>query len=531
MYATQSTLSLPLGGPVAHGTLRPYQDAHVHRALSGLNKHRSGLVVSPTGTGKTICIAEMCRRIDQGRILLLAESRQILRQMQRTVSRWCGEDVGLEQAENCGYGQRIVCASRQTLAGNDLRLEKYRRNPPTTIIIDEAHHACARQYRKILEAFPDARVVGFTATPDRGDKKALGQVFETNFSTYEIHEAVSDGWLVPVETARIKNWDALDISRIKKVAGELHEGELEKLLAEVVKDQAAAGVEAVGDKKAIWFCGRVETAHQLAACIDTLVGKSGAARAVDGGMIDDEKDEILDAFKASQFQHLVNVGICTEGFDCPDAVAAVLTRPYLSRGRFTQAVGRVLRPVVRELESYATAADRKAAIALSQKPRALLVNFRYLKGKHTLVCPEDVLGGKYDEEVKALAQALRDQGEADTVDESLQKAQQKVDDARAQREAELKRKAALAAEAQRKAQAEWGTFDAFEGVPWFDESGQPFSSGWREPAADPITPKQRNFLKHGMRVPEHEIPKTKNAASRLIGQLKAQGREPRWARR
>lgn len=517
----QSSLLLPLGGPVAHGTLRPYQDRAVHAALSGLSKHRTGLVVSPTGTGKTVIIAELCRRMDRGRILLLAESRQILRQMRRTVTRWCGEDVGLEQAENCGYGERIVAASRQTLGGNDLRLEKYRRNPPSLVIIDEAHHAPASQYRKILEAFPGANVVGLTATPDRGDKKALGQVFESNFSTYEIHEAVADGWLVPVETARIKNWDALDISRIKKVAGELHEGELEKLLAEVVKDQAAAGVEAVGEKKAIWFCGRVETAHQLAAAIDVLVGRSGAARAVDGGMIDDEKDEILDGFKASSFQHLINVGICTEGFDCPDAVAAVLTRPYLSRGRFTQAVGRVLRPVVKGLEEYATPAERRAAIAASDKPRALLVNFRYIKGKHTLVCPEDVLGGKYDQEVKDLAAKLREDGEAETVDESLRKAQDKVTEAREQREAEQRRKAQLAAEAQAKTRAEWGTFDAFEGVPWFDEQGLPFGFGGGEPPADPITDKQRNYLRFVLKVPAHEIPKTKKAASRLIGQRKA----------
>lgn len=522
MYAVQSSLQLPLGGPVAHGTLRPYQDRAVHAALSGLNKHRSGLVVSPTGTGKTVMIADICRRIDQGRVLLLAESRQILRQMQRTVCRWTGEDVGLEQAENMGYGQRIVCASRQTLAGNDLRLEKYRRDPPATIVIDEAHHACAKQYRKIIDAFPNARVVGFTATPDRGDKKALGQVFEATFSVYEIHEAVSDGWLVPVETPTLKNWEALDISRIKKVAGELHEGELEKLLAQVVKDQAAAGVEAVGDRKAIWFAGRVETAHQLAKCIDALVGKSGAARAVDGEMVDDEKDEILDGFKLSEFQHLINVGICTEGFDCPDAVSAVLTRPYLSRGRFTQACGRVLRPVVKQLESYATAEERRAAIAASAKPRAQLVNYRFIKGKHTLVCPEDVLGGKYDDETKELARDLRERGEAETVDESLKLAEQKLDDARRAAAEERRRKAELAAQQERQAQAQWSTFDAFEGVPWFDEDGTPFGGGGRsEPPAEPITEKQRKYLRWGLKVPESKIPTTKRAASRLIGQLKA----------
>lgn len=493
--------------------------------LNGLNKFRTGLVVAPTGTGKGCMIAETAKQLlPEGPGLVLAESRAILRQLQGTLTNWCGVDVGLEQAKHYQRGEDIVCASRQTLGTNELRLEKLVKRGIRWILIDEAHHAGKRdgQYREITDHFPEAYIVGFTATPDRADRKAMGAAFDGKFYVYEIHEARDEGWLVGVKTPKLDNWAALDLSRVRKVAGELHEGEVEKLMAEVVKDQAAAGVEKVGDHKSIWFTNRVEVAHQLAKAIDAEMGRSGAARAVDGGMIDDEKDELLDGFKLGEFQHLVNVGIATEGFDCPDAVAAVLTRPSLSRGRFTQQSGRVLRPCAPGLDDAPDAAARKALIAGSKKPWAMLVNYRYLKGRHTLVCPDDVLGGKYDDEVRAAAQGIRDDDDTLTVDESLKLAQQKVDESRAAREAELRRKAELAAAAQRQAQAQWSTFDAFEGVPYFDEDGQPFwTPGRSEPPAEPITEKQRKYLRWGLKVPESEIPTTKKAASRLIGQLKA----------
>lgn len=484
----------------------------MNAALRGFETHRTGLIVKPTGTGKTVVAAETCRRWTAGRIMFLAESRQILRQAQASIMEWTGEGVGLEQAENYSCGERIVCASRQTLAAGDLRLEKYVRNPPTLIIVDEAHHAGKRkgQYEKILAKFPGAKILGLTATPDRGDKLALEVAFETVFFKYEIHEAVGDGWLVPVETAMINNWEALDLSRIKKVAGELDERALEELLAQCVKAQAKAAVEACGDRKSIVFCGRVETAHQMAAAIDAELGRSGAAKAVDGGMDDDEKDDLLDGFKEGAYQYLVNVGIATEGFDCPDAVAAVLTRPYLSRGRFTQACGRVLRPLKScRLDAIHSAEGRRAAIAASAKPAALLVNFRFIPGRHTLVCPEDILGGKYDDETKAKAREMREDGEAKTVQESLEKANEAV-------LAERRRKADLAAMAKAKTLAEWGSFDPFGalGVERPDGEIEVGGEGYAEASA-----KMKWWLRsQGLQIPANL---SAAAAKKLRGTLEA----------
>lgn len=510
--------------PAARSRLRPYQDAAIAAIWAGQEKHRTGIVVCPTGTGKTVIAAEGTRqwfeRPNSSRVLFLAESRQILRQAAAKLEGWTGRlgDVGLEQAGNYAGRERIVCASRQTLA-NPMRLERLMQDPPGLIWVDECHHVKPKgEYADILKVFPKARVVGLTATPDRADKQALLQSFETTFFKYEIDEAITDGWLVPVVTPTITNWEALDISRIRKTCGELNEAELEKLLSEVVKDQGRAVVKACGDRKTIVYCGRVETAHAMAEVIRKELGNDHAAQVVSGDQDDDAKDAVLDAYRAGEFQYLVNVGICVEGFDDPPTAAVAMTRPYLSRNRFAQVCGRPLRPLA-PVDDCDTAAERRAAIAASTKPNAALINFRFIKGKHTLVCPEDVLGGKYSDAEKKRAGESREQDPNLTVGDSLAKAKEQL--GREAIEAERARKAKLAAEAQAKAEASWGTYDPFEGRPDFDEDGTPF---WSAPVVqeppDPITEKQRKYLKWGLKVPEHEIPKTKKAAGRLIGELK-----------
>jgi superfamily II DNA or RNA helicase len=532
----QESLLLPLERPRSTGrhALRPYQEEILRYGnkaypgvLNGLNKHRTGIVVAPTGTGKGVCIAELCRLLE-GRGLVLAESRQILRQLQNAIRLWTGEPVGLEQGQNGSEGERIVCASRQTLA-NDIRLERFVRAGLQWVVIDEAHHAGKRegQYQDILRRFPFAQVVGFTATPDRGDKQALEQTFQAVFFKYEIDEARRDGWLVPVVTPKLKNWRALSIAHIAKVAGELDQTALEALLATVVKEQAREGLKVVGDRKSIWYAGRVERAEQLVASIQAETGRQDCARIVHGQLDDDEKDEVIDAYRRGQFQHLVNVGICVEGFDDPPTSAVVMTSPYTTHGRFVQVCGRPLRPLC-PVDAYATADGRRQAIGNSTKPNAMLVNYRYIKGKHNLVCVEDVLGGKYSDEVKARAERLRDDDDSMTVDASLERAQVDADKAaadRAEQERERQRKADLAAKAQAKTRADWGTWDPFEGRPDFDEWGQPFYETTNE-RPEPITEPQRRLLKYGLKVPERDIPATKKAASRLIGQLKQQERLP-----
>jgi superfamily II DNA or RNA helicase len=444
--------------PLTGRTLRWYQDACVTKTLAASGRRL--LNVLPTGTGKTICIAELCRRMDQGRILILAENRRILRQAQDKVSAWLGgvpEDLGFEQAENKSHGERIVCGMRQTLA-NPMRLERYdERGTPGLIIVDEAHHFCGRegsQYQRIIGRYPDALVVGFTATPDRGDRAALGQAWKETPFTLEIHDAIADGYLVEPVPVKSSDFEPLDLSQVKVKGGELDDEAVEAMLATIVRQQAKEIVRTCESLKTIVFCGRVTTAHQLAKAVEFEMGRSCAV-AIDGEMDEDERDRVLDGFEAGEHQFLVNVGICVEGFDAPDTAAVVLTRPYRARGSWVQRVGRGLRPLGSiGLDGLPDADARRAAIAASSKPNMKLVNFKFLPGRHTLVCPEDILGGKYSDEEKAKAKELREDGEAVTVSDALKKARDAI-------EAERRARAEAVRKAKAQAQIEWGSFDPF----------------------------------------------------------------------
>lgn len=522
MPAVQRTLWDWADPRPARNRLRPYQRAAVDAIYAGWEKHRTGVVCKPTGTGKTVVAAETIKRWFERPsapwVLFLAEQRQILRQAVAKISGWTGMlgEVGLEQGEDESGRERIICASRQTLAsGNRLDHLIWRHGgPPGMVVLDECHHWKAKgQYADIFAKMPEALVVGLSATPRRADQRAIGQFFKAEFFRYEILDAINDGWLVPTVCPDIRNWDALDISRVSRNRGELNEKELEDALAGVIKDQARAGLEAAGNRKSIWYCGRLETAHAMAEVIRVECGGEKFARVVHGEMVDDEKDAVLDAYKGGEHQHLVNVRICTEGFDDPPTSAVVMTRPYLSTNLFTQVFGRPLRPLA-PVDDLATAEERRACIAASVKPNAAIVNFRFIAGKHTVVCPEDILGGKYSPEEKKKAKELREKDDRLTVGEALQLGRDAI-------EAERRRKAKLAADAQARERAQWGAFNPFGDRPDFDEYGQPFYAVAQEPA-EAITEGQYKYLRYGFKVPENEIPKTKKAAGRLIGELKKQ---------
>lgn len=490
----------------AGGSLRWYQDKAATCLLSG--KERARLAVMPTGTGKTMVAAEVCRRFDQGRILFLAEQRRILQQAQKKIARWIGcepEDIGFEQAENRSHGERIVCGMRQTLA-NPVRLERLdERGRPELIIVDEAHHHCgkvASQYQQIIGRYPEALVLGLTATPDRGDKQALEQAWKEVSYTLEIHDAIEDGWLVGIEPVQPDNWEALDLSQVKVKGGELDDKAIEEMLAGIVRQQAKEIAKNCERLKTIVFCGRVTTAHQLAKGIEAELGKSCAV-AIDGEMDEDERDRVLDGFEAGEHQFLVNVGICVEGFDAPDTEAVVLTRPYRSRNAFVQRTGRGLRPLQDiGLDTLATAEERRAAIAASRKPAMKLVNFKFLPGRHTLVCPEDILGGNYSDEEKKKAKELREDGEAKTVTDALKKARDAI-------EAERRARAEAVRKAKAQAKIEWGKFDPF-GAAGVE---MPDVDLFTAEAPQRASQKMKNWLRsQGLDVPDSI---TKNQAQKL----------------
>ena len=219
--------------------LRPYQVEAEKAVLRDFKDHESLLVVMPTGTGKTVLLSNIVKRARKGRVLVIAHREELIKQLAATISLQ-GLHVGIEMAdlESSKSGWMVpdvVVGTIQTLVARDCaRLKRVVDDPGkwSLTVVDEAHHAPANSYRKLLEHMNQNlshRILGMTATPDRADKLAMGSVFNHVSYEYRIDQAVKDGWLVPIRQKSVIVED-LDYSGIKTTAGDLNGRQLADVL-------------------------------------------------------------------------------------------------------------------------------------------------------------------------------------------------------------------------------------------------------------------------------------------------------------
>lgn len=426
--------------------LRPYQQIAVGAVHADLEVYRSTLLVLATGTGKTFTAASiLTERARLGRILWIAHRTELIKQAAADLERG-GLTAEIEQADQWATvhslfgGAQCVVASVQTLQGS--RMRRFKPDAFATIVIDEAHHAPAKSYREILAYFASAKVIGLTATPDRGDGVGLGAIFESVAYEYGIREAITEGFLCPIVQKRVECAD-LDLSDIKTVAGDLAQGELERALSTdaVLHQVAGPLVKEAGNRSTIVFTAGVEQAHAL---VDVMAGYTRArCAAIDGKTPDELRARYLAAFAAGELQFLFNCAVLTEGFDAPRTSCVAVARPTKSRALYTQCIGRGTR-------------------LFPGKQDCLVLDFVGNAGRHQLVNPLDVLAGKpMPEDVRRDAEELVAKGVPS--EEALAKAEQEAI-ARAEREEQARLRAAkLRAEAAYRARIV-DPFGVLEGV-------------------------------------------------------------------
>jgi superfamily II DNA or RNA helicase len=461
------------------GVLRPYQRQRIDQARELLAGNRSTLIVMATGTGKTRVFGEIAAEWP-GRVLVLAHRRELIAQAHGRILDLTGERVGIERADQRSHGERIVVASKDTLHPDRLRAT-FAEDAFGLVIIDEAHHAVAKTYTAITDYFADAKVVGVTATPDRQDEAALGRLFETVCEPYDILDGINDGFLCPI-SGRLERVPSFDLKamRANGPGGDFGDGQLGAELARndaTLKAICEKTLEHAGERKAILFFPTVETAHLAAATLNTL--RPGCARSVDGTTPDDERDRVVREFRDRDLQIVANCGVFTEGADLPRTALVGIARPTKSRSLYAQMVGRGTR-------------------LAPGKTECIVVDFVGASDVHGLMCPEDLLGGRYEDEVIEEAKK-RPEGAAH---ERLAAAQAAL----ASRKAEAARIAAAKA-----ARTSSGTFDPFRAL------------GVREPSAAaaryaaPLSDKQRAMLvKAGFADPDKL---SRQQASAVIGKL------------
>ncbi len=318
--------------------LRSYQLQAIASTRIAVMQSDRALLVMPTGSGKTVVFSEICRLANEKnkQVLILVHRRELVTQASDKLTK-AGVKHGIIAAGFDPSNQPVQVASVQTL----IRRLNSGSFTPDLIIIDEAHHAVAGSWDKIIGHFSDAKIIGVTATPSRLDGRGLGSHFSTLVSGPSVAQLTKLGFLSP---HRVFAPPVIaDLSNVKTRAGDYANDQLSAAM-----DRPTITGDAIGHYRrladglpAIAFCCSI--AHAKSVC--ESFNKAGyRAKLVTGKMPMEERDEAISGLADGRTQVLCSVDVVSEGTDVPAVSAAILLRPTQSEALYLQQVGRILRP-------------------------------------------------------------------------------------------------------------------------------------------------------------------------------------------
>lgn len=344
MPASQTTtVPAPVNPPDALPALPPlrdYQAQAVSAVMARLATEPATYLELPTGGGKTRILAELAGRARRGRVLAVAHTDILVEQLARGI----GAD-GIVKAARDDTSANIVAASIQTLAvpGRLERVLDDPAGPVSLLLVDEAHHATAATWRRVLSAVYSrgGKSVGVTATPYRADGGDIDELFGAPAFARSIVDLQHAGHLVPM-TWRVARVGELDLSAVKVSAGDYAAGALGDAFTDQILASMATKIHRlVGGRRTVVYTPTVDTAEVLAI---ELIRAGMPAAAISGTTERAERDRVLAVWRAGETQTVVNCQLLTEGFDLPGIEAVVIARPTRSQALYVQMVGRGLRP-------------------------------------------------------------------------------------------------------------------------------------------------------------------------------------------
>ena len=354
--------------------LRPYQQEAVNAIIDHWNEWQKELLVLPTGCGKTVVFNTVAHG-RPGNVLILAHRDELIEQARDKYFKMFGEMPGKIKGSETTL-ERVTVGSVQTMMRRDYSGQF------GTVIVDEAHHTISDSYLKVLNQFPEARVLGVTATPDRGDKKSLARFYDGIAYEYSLKQAVSDGYLCPI-TARTVPLE-IDMSNVKISLGDFQVDSIAETLEPYLPKIADAVQQYASGRKTVIFCPLISIAQELAGMIP-------GAREVNGNSPD--RKETLDWFdKAGSGAVLCNAMLLTEGWDCPSCDCVVVLRPTKIRSLYAQMIGRGTR-------------------LAPGKENLLILDFLWMCQKHNLCKPASLVADNEDD-----AQTVTRKTEEDEID-------------------------------------------------------------------------------------------------------------------
>lgn len=391
--------------------LRPYQ-REAEAAI--LNEWDAGilrtLLVLPTGCGKTIVFSKVIEdRVRAGdRVLVLAHRGELLEQASDKLAQATGLRCATEKAdESClGSWYRVAVGSVQSLM-REKRLSRFAHDYFQTIVVDEAHHVLSDGYQRVLDHFGQAKVLGVTATPDRGDMRNLGQCFQSLAYEYTLPKAIREGFLTPIKALTIPL--KLDLTGVGVQSGDFKPGDLGTALDPYLEQIADEMTRHCSDRKTVVFLPLVKTSQKFR---DILLRHGFRAAEVNGTSQD--RAQILSDFDAGKYNVLCNSMLLTEGWDCPSVDCIVVLRPTKVRSLYSQMVGRGTR-------------------LFRGKDHLLLLDFLWHTERHELCHPANLIC-----ENEEVARKMTENIEAAGCPVDIEQAEQKAsEDVVAQREEAL----------------------------------------------------------------------------------------------
>lgn len=319
--------------------LRDYQLEAKRQVLdhwqTGIDKT---LLILPTGTGKTIVFSSITEEVvrNGGRVLILAHREELLNQAADKLQRATGLGCAVEKADSYGHDTwfNVVVGSVQTMQ----RLDRRDKHKFTHIIVDEAHHSVSQSYRAVIDHFPDAKLLGVTATADRGDKRNLGELYETIAYEYSLPKAIRAGHLCQIKALTIPL--QIEMDGVKTTAGDFQAAAVGNAIDPYLEQIAGHVKEHCQDRKTIVFLPLIATSQKF---LSLLQEQGMDAREVNGSS--EDRAETLRWFSEPvKGRVLCNAMLLTEGYDQPDVDCICMLRPTKMRGLYCQCIGRGTRP-------------------------------------------------------------------------------------------------------------------------------------------------------------------------------------------
>lgn len=426
-------------------TPRYYQTEFVEAVLKAWGEtagatetYRKIVGVLPTSAGKTICAAFLFQFLvkNKFRPLFLGDTDELCMQPLAKIHKATGIICGLEKADSrAPLGAEAVVGSLQSMS-MESRLARFPKDHFSHIIIDEAHRN-PTLHQKVIAHFENAKVLGITATAFRQNMKDLSAYYDFVAYKMEMFDMIEAGFMPPINVMTLPI--DIDIANVKqsrsKEGSDYNAGELESVIRPYYEAIGEQLIEKCSLRQIVAFLPLIQSSKEF---VSAMTGKGISARHVDGSSPD--RQEILAAFERKMFKLLSNSQVVSTGWDCVTVDALLNLRPTRSVGLFRQMAGRTVRVlpgVIDHLPEKDQAAERRAAIAASDKPNALILDLLWQTEKFGLTGAAALMSQSEDD-----ARAITEKIRAARDPESLQGI---MDDFREEKESQLIRELERAA--------------------------------------------------------------------------------------